>query len=169
MKPSSLWIILIRIISIYLILSSIFQMPQTFMYTSSMYGNYNSNPIVYLFFIFWIGCIYLLYLFGIQFPHKIIKLLKLNTQFEEDRFQLDLNQKSVVKAAIIIIAGLLFMNNFVLMIQEIILFSQQEVYDIKNYPQSMNIATSIIKNIFAYFLIFNSTKIADYILKNEEE
>jgi uncharacterized membrane protein YjgN (DUF898 family) len=95
--------------------------------------------------------------------------LKLNTQFEEDRFQLDLNQKSVVKAAIIIIAGLLFMNNFVLMIQEIILFSQQEVYDIKNYPQSMNIATSIIKNIFAYFLIFNSTKIADYILKNEEE
>jgi|LakMenE01Jun11ns_1017448.scaffolds.fasta_scaffold9596164_2 hypothetical protein len=61
MKPSSLWIILIRIISVNIILGAIFQIPQTFTYASSLYGNDRNMPLVLVLLIFWIGFIFFLY------------------------------------------------------------------------------------------------------------
>jgi hypothetical protein len=169
MKPSSLWIILIRIISVNIILGAIFQIPQTFTYASSLYGNDRNMPLVLVLLIFWIGFIFFLYRFGILFPDKIVKWMKLDTRFEEERFQFDLNQKSMIQASIIVISGLLFMDNFVSTIQELIIFAQQTSYELREYPNLAILIGCIIKTSFAYFLVFNSSNVSDFILKKSEK
>jgi hypothetical protein len=74
----------------------------------------------------------------------------------------------MIQASIIVISGLLFMDNFVSTIQELIIFTQQTSYELREYPNLAILIGCLLKTSFAYFLIFNSTKIADYILKNEE-
>ena len=117
--------------------------------------------------------VFSLFFFLIRKPDVIIRILKLDKGFDEERIQFEsLNAKSMIKLSSIIIGGLLIIDNIPPFFSyTLFAFKASVAHSSDNYNLKDNIywATSIIKIILGYFLITNHQFISKFFKEKDSE
>ncbi|WP_208686248.1 hypothetical protein [Flavobacterium sp. SLB02] len=96
----------------------------------------------------------------------IIDKLKLDKGFETENIELNFDSTKIISIAIIVIGGLLFIDNIPILLKDFFTFFQQKVL-FKDYPKSGWIIFSFCKVIIGYLLMTNSFGIAKLIEKQK--
>jgi hypothetical protein len=108
---------------------------------------------------------YILILFFFVFkPNLLIDKLKLDIGFEEGKIDLSNNSSSILRIAVIVIGGLMFVDSFPALCRSVFTFFQQESL-FRNYPKAAWIIFDLLKTIIAYLLFTNSKSIVKIIEK----
>jgi hypothetical protein len=173
MTPRTFWIIFLKIIGLWLLFSSLSQIPQ---FISSIFysGPFGGNEMFYVslfsLLIFAI-IIFLVLRFLIFRPNIIIDKLSLDKGFEEERFEINLHRSSVLSIAIVVIGGIMLVDSLPELLRQIyIYFQAQSSY---GFPGEKSPAGWIIfyfiKVFIAYYLITNYTLITNYIERNRRK
>lgn len=163
--------VLIKIFALYsLVQTTFYAIPSVLSYAS--YMNYEGLIFLAVSFAILFG----FFLFLIFNTDGIIKTLRLDKNFDDDVIQFGrFNSYNIVKLALIIIAGLLIIENLPIIIEQIVLFVQTN----NNQFTQVSFSTSsliipIIKIVIAYFLlreqqlIFKLLRLDEELLDEEE-
>ncbi|MDA3854583.1 MAG: hypothetical protein PF444_10155 [Bacteroidales bacterium] len=169
MTIKTFWTLIIKILGIWLILSSLTVLSQ-FMLVFRFIGSSSNNSIpslvLPLIFAFIILILYLLIIRLFIFkPSWIINKLHLEEGFEEEKIDLNINYSTVLTTATIIIGGLIFVESFPQLCRQIIASLQ----DKEIFRESQNaewIIFQSIKTTIAYLLMTNSRYVVRFINKN---
>ncbi len=113
MSINTFWKIVIKILGIWIVFESVILVPQYFTNIFYFFGdNFSSNMIVGVISLTLIVLLYLsvlkLFLFRTDW---VIEKLKLEEGFNEDRIELNMHRSAILKIAVIIIGGFLFIDN----------------------------------------------------------
>lgn len=170
MQIKTFWQILIKIIGIWLLFSCISILPQFFSTLSFVNGNLNLKDLLLL----WLGLLVtiLIYILIIRlFLFKtdwIIKILKLEKNFTEDRIDLSIPKNTTITIAIIVIGGLIFIESLPNFCSRLFNFVQQKKM-LKDYSDTSWLIYYFIKTIIGYLLLTNGKNIAKYLTKESTE
>lgn len=142
------------------------------------FGNalYNSEPMIYVAEIISLILIIALLTAIIFGADRIINLLKLDKGFDEERIDFgNLKEISILKLAIIVIAGILIIDNFPIFINQLFLAFKEQVsrksidgvLDIIAYEQFnyFHFAISAMSLLIGYLLITHYPNVATWLLK----
>ena len=100
-------------------------------------------------------------------PYSLINLFRLDKDFDEEKFELNIDKSSILKISIIVIGGIMFVNNLPYFISEVVKYFQLRVI---NMGENNNVGWTIYYTttlIIGFLLITNSQKIVDFITKKE--
>ena len=92
----------------------------------------------------------------------IIDKLKLNRSFQENRININIQPKSLISIAVIIIGGIVLVENFPLLIKQIFEFFQQDDL-FKDYKYSSWTVFYFVKTIIGFLMVSNSKFIVGFI------
>jgi Ca2+/H+ antiporter len=113
MTPRSFFAIVIKILGLYLILSSVVALPEliaTF-FNSYLFGNdLASRVFVVVLAVITLVLYCLVLLFCLLKTDWIIDKLHLDKHFTEEKFELNISQSSILSIAIIVIGGMIFID-----------------------------------------------------------
>ena len=166
MNIRTFWLIILKIIGIFLVINGLSIVLQSTTTISSLYaynqGNANTllitaftivTTLIFYFFILW------LFVFKTDW---LIKTLQLEKGFDEDKINLSFQLKHVLNIAIIITGALLIIDSLPELCKQIFTFFQFK--NIMNEQQStVWIIFYFVKGILGYALITNSGKITSFI------
>jgi hypothetical protein len=169
MTIRTFWTILIKILGISLVLSSLTVFSQFFS-AFSLLKNYNTDNTDNFYFIaLFVGLLlltiilYILVLWLFLFRTAwLIDKLHLDKGFTEEKIELNIQQSTVLTIAVIVVGGLIFVESFPGLCQQIFLFFQQKSM-IKEDPHSGLIIFQLVKTIIGYLLMTNSQSIIKFI------
>jgi hypothetical protein len=103
--------------------------------------------------------VFALFFFLIRKPDVILRILKLDKGFDEERIQFEnLNAKNIIKLSSIVIGGLLIIDNIPTFFSYTLFAFKSSVGHPENYSLKDNIywATSFLKLVLGYLLITNN-------------
>jgi len=168
MSIRTLWIILIKILGLFLISGALIFVQQSIYF---LYYSLKSADLVELLPIVALNLIlFLIYFLVVRLciykTYWIIDKLKLDKGFETENIELNFDSTKIISIAIIVIGGLLFIDNIPVLFREIMVFSQDKNL-FKDYPKSGWIIFSFCKTIIGYLLMTNSFRIAKLIEKQK--
>ncbi len=168
MTIRTFWTLFLKIIGIYIVLGSIEVVAQFFSSTYYLFVTESSDTIIKTGVFGIIALIiftYILILFFFVFkPNLLIDKLKLDIGFEEGKIDLSNNSSSILRIAVIVIGGLMFVDSFPALCRSVFTFFQQESL-FRNYPKAAWIIFDLLKTIIAYLLFTNSKSIVKIIEK----
>ncbi len=174
MTPRSFFLIFIKILGIYLILSSITVLPQffsTFYYLSLDGSSYAIINIVLT-----IGAmlltvlLYFLILYYCVFrTDVIVDKLRLDKGFTEGKFDLNISHSKVLNIAIIVIGGIMIVGSLPDFSRQIYIYVQQRGLHIKEVPVISWLIFYFIKIIIGYLLIANNKQIVNFIERRSSD
>ena len=170
MQIKTFWQILIKIMGMWLLFSCISILPQFFSTLSFDNGNLNLNNLLLL----WLGLfgailIYILIIRLFLFKTDwIIKILKLEKNFTEERIDLNIPKNTTITIAIIIIGGLILIESLPNFCSRLFNFFQQKKL-LKDYSDTSWLIYYFIKTIIGYLLLTNGKNITKYLLKESNE
>jgi hypothetical protein len=172
MKTRTFWIIFIKVLGIWLLLNSLTVFPQ-FASALTFFGANNDETLFGLLAI--VGLllvtlmIYILILRVFLFKTEwIVDKLKLDNEFLEEKFDFNIQSSTVLTMATIVIGGLLFIDSFPLLCEQIFTFFQQESI-FRESPNSAWIFFHLIKTIIAYLLVTKSNIVVSYIERKSSD
>jgi hypothetical protein len=171
MKIKTFWIFLLKILGLYFVLGSIDVIAQ---FVSSIYYllDNSSDVIVKTSVIGMVTTMIIIYLLVLRLfvfkPNLIIDKLKLDQGFDEEKIELNNNSTSILRIAIIVIGGLILVNNLPVLCKNIFVFLQQQAH-FKDYPETGWIIFGVIKSIIGYLLLTNNLYFADLIKNKKTE
>ena len=172
MTPKSLFVIVLRIVGLYIFIDILRVLPQilsTFNFLLRS-GDISTGIMSALFSLL----ILLLYIFVIRYTlfrtDKIVERLSLDKNFAEEKFEFNMHRSTVIKIAIIVVGGMTLVEYFVPLILNLYLFiqsrsGQDEVKSVSN----ITIVRYILMVLIGYFLIGNSGTITNLIEKNRKK
>jgi hypothetical protein len=164
--------IVVRIIGLFLIISIIQYLPITISQITSlaMYSDEGvlAISVVVVYVITMLVLLYLIVYFILMKPEKLVKLLKLDTGFEEEEFQLNFSQSTILRISIIVIGGLTLYNEIPEFIGDIFIFWQQKKIKWIEHPNIGNLILSFVLIVISYLLIRYNDNIAKYINKKSK-
>ena len=169
MSPRSFWSIVIKLFGVYILSESIIILPQllTSILLFSAHGLDNSDGII-----FNIGALaitiitYMLFLWCCIFKTDwAIDILKLDKGFPDERFELNMHRSAILKIAIIIIGGLIFIDSFPLLCRNIFAYFKDDdrFITFKQNPNSGYVVLFFIKSVIGYFMLTCSRMIVNYL------
>lgn len=164
MSIKTFWKILIKILGLLLILGALTVVPQWIYSIYSAYQTGDNESFITLTII--LLTVFFIYFFAFRFciykTSWIIDKLKLDKGFEEEMIELNSNENRIISIAIIVIGGLLFVENIPILFRQIFVFFQQESL-FKDYPQSGWMIFNFVKVVIGYLLMTNSFRIANFV------
>jgi len=170
MTIRTFWNLFIKILGIWLILSSLTVISQ-FARLLTFFGT-NSNDrllgigITFALFLLTIGIYaFILWLFVFK-TDWLINKLHLDKGFTEEKLELNIKHETVITIAAIVIGGLIFVNSFPLFCQQVLLFIQQNNL-FRESPKSGWIIFYLIKTLLGYLLMTNSQFVVRFINKQK--
>jgi hypothetical protein len=168
MSIKTFWTILLKILGIWLVIDSFVVIPQFFsaLFLSMSY-NTEMNVLITL------GAmlltitifIFILYLFVFR-TEWLIRKLKLEKGFAEERLELNLQQSSVLSIAIIVIGGIMLVESLPDFCRHVFMF-YQENNQFKDSPSGASILFYGLKALAGYLLMTNSRFVVGFIKKGE--
>lgn len=172
MSIRTFWILLLKILGIWLILGSLTVIPQFFSAFSFFSNNQNDNItgviVVIALLLLTIG-IYLLILKLFVFNSNwIIDKLKLDKGFQDETIDLNIKLKTVLTIATIVIGGLMFIDAFPMFCKEIFISFQQKTV----FREEANFSWIIfyfVKTLIGYLLMTNSKSVIEFIDKQRNK
>ena len=168
MSIRTFWIILIKILGLILVSGALIFVPQSiyFLYYAIKSGDLiDLLPIVALNLVLFLSY-FLIVRLCIYKTNWIVDKLKLDKGFKTENIELNFESSKIISIAIIVIGGLLFIDNIPTLLREIMIFSQDKNL-FKDYPKSGWIIFSFCKVIIGYLLMTNSFRIAKLIEKKK--
>jgi hypothetical protein len=170
MKIRTFWTFLLKILGLYIVLGSIDVIAQFLTTTYYLFVDDSSDNIIKLtLFGIIAGMIFIYYLvlrFFIFKPNLIIDKFKLDKGFEEEKIELNNNSSSILRIAVIVIGGLMFVDSLPVLFKNVFMFFQQESL-FRNYSGTGWIIFGVVKSIIGYLLLTNSKFFVDLIKKEK--
>lgn len=161
MTFTSFWKIFFKILGVWLIVQSFTILTQLF---SSIFFFFTEQADSYLYLIISLFLLIIVYVtilwFFILKPEIIIKKLKLDKGFTEEKIEFEIKQSTVLTIAIVILGGLMFVEALPSLIRNLYSFIQQKASFVQS-PSTANLFADIVKAVFGYLIMTNS----DFILK----
>ncbi len=177
MSPKSFWIIAIKLLAIYTIIQlagAIIQFCSVLISilqgaNGAAYEMFNLSELL-------IGLlIVLVYILIIRLalfnPEWIIRKLKLDQKFSEEKFEFNIAHTSILKTAVIIVGAFLFVDGFPALCRSILMyFENQSAYrsPFKN-PQTGYAAFFLLKVLSGYFMMTDSKLIINFIERKKQQ
>ena len=166
MSIRTFWIIIIKILGLFLIYGALIVVPQSI---SFIYYAFKSGDLIDLLSIAVLNIIllfvYLLIIILCLYKtNLLIDKLKLGQGFGTENIELNFDSIKIFSIAIIVIGGVQFIDNIPVLLREIMVFFQDKNL-FKDYPKSGLIIFSFCKVIIGYLLMTNSFRIAKLIDK----
>ena len=170
MSINTFWKLVLRILGLWLLLGSFYLFPQ---FVSTL-AYIDSNDRFQSLLLSW-GMLVLLivaYIIIIRMmilkSDWIIEKLKLNKNFQEERINLNIKSSTVLNIAIIVIGGIVIIDNLPLLFKQLFEFFQQQNL-FREYSHSSWIIYYLINVVVGYLLISNSKTIAEFIEKRSQK
>ena len=166
MSIRTFWTILIKILGIYLVLRVLAIIWQ-FLGVLPFFGSGNQVEgigygLTLLLFLLTLAPYFIvLWLFVFKTTWLVDKL-HLDKGFKEEKIELNISQSTVLMIAIITIGGLIFVDSFSSLCQQIFVFFQEKRI-FKEYPGSGLIIFELMKTIFGYILLTKSRMFVRFI------
>lgn len=171
MTKRDFFILLIKAFGLYSIISISFSvLPNNMLYTIR-YIDY----IGIIWMLLSLITIFCLFFFLIKKANKVSDFLKLEKGFDDNQIDISgLKSKDIIKIAVLIIGGLLFINNIPPFLSNTLFafkasvpqsFENSNLIKYNNLKDYLHWANSGINLIMGYLLIFNFKKISNYINK----
>lgn len=167
MTPRSFWMIIIRIIGIWIVLDSISVLSQFisyfFMFNSSNDWLILISSIGLL--LITIICYFLVLYLCVFKTGWIIDKLKLDRGFVEEKFELKIHHSTILQIAVIVIGGILFIKVFPLFCKSLILYVKQSNASDRTYfkPEWSSVLFYFIETFISVYLMRNSRQIVNLI------
>lgn len=119
-----------------------------------------------------VGITFALFFFLVRRPDIIIKMLKLDKGFDEERIQFEnLNTRSILKLSSIIIGGLLIIDNIPVFLSYTFVAFKSRIEHTENYNFKENIywAVSFLKLVIGYVLVTNYERVSNVVKEKRVE
>ncbi len=173
MTPRSFFSVFIKILGIYLILSSITVIPQfisTFFLVTSNAGENLVNVILtILLLLLTLFVFFLILRYCIFRTDIIIDKLRLDQGFPEEKFELNMHRSTILSIAIIVIGGIMFIDALPGLCQQIFTYTQQRNIRFLEYPNTGWIIFYFIKTLAGYLLMTNSRQVVNLIERQRKK
>ncbi|RAV28689.1 hypothetical protein [Sinomicrobium soli] len=166
--------IIIKLLGLYFAVSAVFSDIPTYL----SYFTQSSHPAVFLWAIGTILVVILIFIALVFLSDKIVTLLRLDKGFDEDRIQFEnFNEANLVKLAILILGGILWIDTFPGFITDCFLVFKEQVtpkgtedvisvkYGLSDY---FRMAVSGIGLLMGYLMFTNYKKITGWLLRKEQ-
>jgi len=171
MSPKSFFMIVVRIVGIFLFMNVLTGLPMTISLLSTV-GVYREGfaitPLIVFIILMAIFLSLIVYYLLIK-PEKLIEYFDLDKRFEEEKFELNFSRTVILKISIIIIGGITLFNQVPKFLQELFVFWRQKNILWQEDPETSNLIFSIVIIVSSYFLIYYNEKIVQYIEKKSED
>jgi len=171
MEIRTFWRIIIKGIGLWLLVNSIYVIPQfasTFSFIE--YGGLNWENLISVWFII-LGTL-AVYLFVTGFflfkTEWIVTILKLDQKFTENRIDVNIPYKSVLSIAVIVIGALIFVESIPKLCSTIYEFVKQKEL-IKDYAGTSWLIFYFLKALSGYLIMTNSKTIIKFIDKQKND
>lgn len=170
MHINTFWKIIIKSIGLWLLVNCVWVIPQ---FTSTL-NIIDHNVDWYSIFLIWTLCFFTLIVYILVtrlFLFKtewIIRLLKLDQNFIEDRIGLEFPAKSILTIIVVLIGGIMFIYSLPDLAASIFEFLQQKEL-IKDYNETGWMIYNFFAALFGLLLMSNGKFISNYIWKNNTE
>ncbi|MDA3881484.1 MAG: hypothetical protein PF436_13925 [Prolixibacteraceae bacterium] len=171
MKIKTFWMLFFKIIGIWLILSGLTLIPQ-FVTVFSFLGQQQNTGIAVIIFVIAISLltvvVYLIILKLFVFnPGWIINKLKLERDFQEEKFDFNIALDSVLKIACIVVGALIIVDALPMMSKQLFTFIQQKNV-FREDPEFGWLIFYSVKTFIGYLLMSNSKYIVKFIHKKTD-
>jgi hypothetical protein len=171
MTIRTFWTFLLKLLGLWLILSSFTVLSQLFSMVGYMtYGDGGTAQVILIL----AGSLLVLaiytaiILFIVIKPGLIIDKLKLDKGFQEETIHLNIKMNTVLIIAVIILGGIMFIDALPVLCREVIVFMQGTDL-IREYPNKGTLIFLLAKTLIGYLLMTNSKTVVRFIVKKEEE
>ena len=170
MLINTFWKIIIKSIGLWLLINCVWIIPQFASTLSFINGEVNWNSLIQV----WIICIItiVVYIFAIRlFLFKsewIVRVLKLDQNFTEERIGLEIPAKTVLTIIITLIGGIWFLKSFPTLISSTFDFLRQKEL-IKNYRETSWLIYYLISTVVGFLVMTNGKWVCKYIWKESSE
>jgi hypothetical protein len=168
MTPRSLFIILVRVIGLFLLIDILRVIPATLKTFSLLVTSDLLIACISILFslaILWIY--YLVVKYALFKSEKLVEKFSLDKNFTEEKFDLTIEHSSIIKLAVIFIGGNLIIQYFVPMLLELYEFIQRQsqnlYYAETSTSNNMGLIQDVMMVLIGYFMVGNSRSIASYI------
>ncbi len=165
MRIKSVWLLVLKLMGIYLCLGFF----ETIMIVFSQL--INSSTYDFLLIGAYLGG--LLFYFAIIYcllfkTYKLIQWFQLEKDFDTETVNMELSTTSIIRIAVIVLGGLMFIDNVSSLISQLLTFFQQELL-FKNYSGAQPLVFAFIKTVIGYLLLTNSSFVTRLIEKQQSK
>lgn len=171
MKINTFWNILLRAIGLWLLINSLYVLPQ---FATNLLligipadGSSNTLSVIGLSVLAFIVYISIASIFLLKSNYLVTKL-KLDKKFSEDTISLTLHQNQLLSVIIILIGSIMLLEAFPSFIRHFLEFLQQKLV-LNQYPNVSWMVYQFLNVLIGYLLITNSKFISKLIIKKNEE
>lgn len=170
MQIRTFWTLLLKLLGLWLLLSCVYILPQFFSLFYYINEDLDMKDLLPLLGII-VLTITIFYLIIKLFLFKtdwLIDKLKLDQNFTEERIDLNIKSATVLRIAVIIVGGLIFVDTLPSLCQQLFQFFNQKML-LREYPETGWLIFNFVKALIGYLLMTNSHLVMKYILKNAAE
>ena len=167
MSPRSFWMILIRIIGVYLIFESLYVIVP---FITGVFYIFKENTGGAFFeallrSVVVLGIYFIVFRYCIFRTELLIDKLQLDKGFEEEKFELNIHRSTVLRIAIIVIGTLIIIDALPPLCKEVFSYSQLGGPDrgFKENPASGWIIFYIVKLLVGFFMMTSSRLVVNFI------
>ena len=167
MTPRTLWIILLKILGLYIFLQSLYVLPEVFAISVMQRNDHINTDIlnVAASLLFTIS-IYLFMFAGLVFKTNwLIDKFRLDQGFIEEKIELNVHRSTVLRIAIIVTGAILFVDSLPQLLKELFSYYQEinSYNGFKKYPYAGWIIFRVVKVLISYFMMTSSRLIVNFI------
>ncbi|MES2543501.1 MAG: hypothetical protein V4548_01345 [Bacteroidota bacterium] len=170
MEIKTFWNIVLKGIGLWLLMNSLYIFPQiaVTIFTSQFIDGWDTLIPELIFGIFaFIGYVVISFLFLFK-SLWLISILRLEKHFTENRIDITVSTKTVLKIIVILIGGTTFISSFPSLIKEIFQFAQQKEL-LRNYPDLTWLIFYFINTLIGYILMTNNALVVNFIDKKKDK
>jgi hypothetical protein len=167
MTPRSLFIIILRVIGLFLLIDILRIVPQLLSTMSVLLRTGETGTMITT--IIFAILVTLIYFYVVRYilfrADKLVDKLSLDKNFTEDKFELNIHRSTVIKIAVVIIGGITLVEYFVPLILELYIFIQskgQGPEEGGSVVTPMNIVKDVLMVLIGFFLVSNSRTITNW-------
>jgi hypothetical protein len=175
MTPKTIFVLILKIIGLYMVLDLITLLPQTIARFPLMGMNSGSDIFEKIIYILIVLVILLVYFFLMRiFLFKtdwIIKKLSLDKHFEQEIISIKVDSAAVIQIAIIVLGGIIFTDALPTLLRDIISYLQQKQLEIilAKSPGFSYLVFDVCKLTVGYLLLTNCKQITLWIEKKSKD
>jgi len=170
MSPRSFWIVLLKLVGVWILFSGVSVIPMFFSSFYPTYTQFFENWEILLISLITI-LIYLWIIHILVFkPHLVIDKLKLDKRFDEEQFSFNIHRSTAVAIAIIIIGGLMIINTVPGFFRVLFLYYQWQMESKTGTPVNYGpIFIDLCTILTGYLLVVNNRMVVNFIEKTRRE
>ncbi|NDV47159.1 hypothetical protein D0T49_08890 [Paludibacter sp. 221] len=170
MSIKTFWNILLKVLGIFLLLGVFQIIVQLAATIPFIWDRHEFIPIiiaVLLIVAVFVGYFFLIRAFFFA-PAWLNKILRLDQGFTEERIDLNIKTSAILRIAVVVVGGVVFIQSFPELCRQIFIVYQQKVALNVNAGFQL-VIICLVKLVIGYLLVANNKRVADFISKKADD